>query len=67
MQETLKGLSSLDGGSTYQKTFFWFFGISGPAGSGKPDASIPGESLVQEESNETSIVAIGPAVPRTST
>ena len=44
------------------KTFFRFFPISGPTGSGKPDASIQGESLGQEESNDTSIVPIGPAV-----
>lgn len=56
-------LSYLDGGST--KTFFGFFWISGPAGSGKPDLSILGESLGQEESNDTSSMKIGPAVPST--
>ena len=49
------------------KNVFRFLLISGPTGSGKPDASIQGESLGQEESNDTSIVPIGPAVPRTST
>ena len=44
------------------KNVFPFFPISGPTGSGKPDASILGESLGQEESNDTSIVPIGPAV-----
>ena len=47
------------------KTFFRFFRISGPAGSGKPGASQLGESLGQEESNDTSNMRIGPAVPPT--
>ena len=47
------------------KTFFRFFPISGPTGSGKPDASIQGESLGQEASNDTSSMRIGPAVPPT--
>ena len=34
-------------------------------GSGKPDASIQGESLGQEASNDTSSMRIGPAVPPT--
>ena len=36
------------------KNVFSFFPISGPTGSGKPDASIRGESLGQEASNDTS-------------
>ena len=47
------------------KTFFRFFRISGPAGSGKPSASILGESLYQEESNAPSIMPIGLANPPT--
>ena len=42
---------------------FPFFSISGPTGSGKPDASIQSESLDQEEPNDTSSSAIGPANP----
>ena len=42
-----------------------FFRISGLAGSGKPGASQLGESLGQEESNDTSNMRIGPAVPPT--
>ena len=53
------------GGST--KTFFRFFRISGPTGSGKPVASILGESLGQEELNGTSSTRIGPADPSTHT
>ena len=45
------------------KTFFRFFPISGPTGSGKPGASSLGESLDQEEPNDTSSMAIGPANP----
>ena len=47
------------------KNVFPFFPISGPTGSGKPDASIQGESLGQEASNDTSSMRIGPAVPPT--
>ena len=54
----------MDGGSEYQKRFS-VFPISGPIGSGKPDASIQGESLGQEASNDTSSMRIGPAVPPT--
>ena len=53
------GLNFLDGGSTFKHVFR----ISGPAGSGKPDASILGESLGQEELNGTSSMRIGPANP----
>ena len=49
------------------KTFFRFFGISGPAGSGKPDASQLGGSMGQEEPKDTSTMRIGPAVPKTHT
>ena len=42
--------------------FFW---ISGPTGSGKPDASILGESMDQEYPNDTSIMRIGTADPLT--
>ena len=45
------------------KNVFPFFLISGPTGSGKPDASIQGESLDQEEPNDTSSSSIGPANP----
>ena len=41
------------------------FRISGPASSGKPGASQLGESLGQEESNDTSNMRIGPAVSPT--
>ena len=44
------------------KNVFRFFSISGPTGSGKPDASIQGESLDQEEPNDTSSSAIGPSI-----
>ena len=43
------------------KTFFQFFRISGPAVSGKSDASSLGESLDQEEANDTSSLRIGAA------
>ena len=46
---------------------FPVFGISGPHGSGKPDASILGESLGQKELNGTSSTRIGPADPSTHT
>ena len=49
------------------KTFFRFFGISGPTGSGKPDASYLGGSLGKEEPKDTSSMRIGPAVPPTHT
>ena len=45
---TLVELFSLDGGGTCQKCFSAFFWISGRTGSGKPDASILGESMGQE-------------------
>ena len=45
----------------YSKRFFWFFRISGQTGSGKLDASILGESLDQEEPNNTSSLRIGSA------
>ena len=45
------------------KNVFPFFSISGPTGAGKPDASIQGESRDQEEPNDTSSSAIGPANP----
>ena len=47
------------------KMFFRFFRISAPSGSGKPGASILGESLSKKESNDTSSIRIGPAVPPT--
>ena len=47
------------------KTFFRFFGISTPSGSGKPDASYLGGSLGQEDPKDTSSMRIGPAVPPT--
>ena len=53
----------MDGGSEYQKHFSVFFPISGPTGCGKPDASIQGESLDQEEPNDTSNMKIGLANP----
>ena len=43
------------------KTFFQFFRISGPAVSRKSDASSLGESLDQEEANDTSSLRIGAA------
>ena len=56
----------------WTKFFWWrkylsktFFRISGLAGSGKPGASQLDESLGQEESNDTSNMRIGPAVPAT--
>ena len=55
---TLVELFSLDGGGTCQKRFFR---ISRPTGSGKPGASSLGESLDQEEPNDTTSLRIGPA------
>ena len=45
------------------KRFFQFFRIFGPAGSGKPGASILDESLGQDHSNSTSNMEIGQANP----
>ena len=43
--------------------FLAFFWISGPAGSGKPGASILDESLAQDHSNNTSNIGIGQTDP----
>ena len=49
----------------FEEKLFRFPWFSGPTGSGKPGASILGESLDQEEPNDTSSMAIGPANPPT--
>ena len=51
----------------FSKRLSGFVRISEPTGSGKPDASILGESLGQEELNGTSSTRIGPADPSTHT
>ena len=60
---TFLELCFLDRGGTCQKRFSGFCSISGPTGSGKPDASIEGKSFDQEEPNNTSNMKISPANP----